>query len=43
MFLLSDREPLGQLVVLDLRDPPACRVCQEREELVVSSEPKVTE
>lgn len=43
MFLLSDREPLGQLVVLELRDPQVCRVCQERGELVESPAPRVTE
>ena len=47
IWLTSDlhklREPLDHLVLLDLRDPPACRVCLEREELVASQEPRETE
>lgn len=41
--LMDPREPLDQLVLLDLRDPPVCRVCLEREELVVSQEQRETE
>ena len=37
------REPLDLLVVLELRDPPACRVCLERGELVASQELRETE
>ena len=39
----STREPSGHLAVLVPRGPQASRVCQEREELVVSLELRETE
>ncbi|KAK2851665.1 hypothetical protein Q5P01_007941 [Channa striata] len=40
---MGQREPLAQLVLPDLRDPPASRVCLEREELVESQDLRETE
>ena len=40
---LSTRELSGQLVLSEARDPPACRACPEREELVASPELRETE
>jgi len=41
--VMDPRELLDQLVLLDPRDPPVCRVCPERGELVASQDPKETE
>lgn len=41
--VMDPRELLDQLVLLDPRDPQACRVCPEREEPVVSLDPRETE
>lgn len=41
--VMDPREQLDQLVLLDPRDPQACRVCPEREELVASQGPRETE
>lgn len=43
VHLVFVREPLDQLVLLEARDPQACKVCQEREDPGVSPEPKETE
>lgn len=40
---MDPRELLDLLVVLEPRDLPACKVCQEREELVAFPGPRVTE
>lgn len=41
--VMGPREPLDQLVLLDPRDPPACRACPEKEEPVASQDPRETE
>jgi len=41
--LMDQRAPSGQPVLQELRGPQVCRACQEREELVVSPEPRETE
>lgn len=41
--LMDPREPSDQMVLQGPRDPQACRVCPEREELVASLEPRETE
>lgn len=38
-----NREPSGPLVALELKDPPACRVCLEREEVLAFLDPRETE
>lgn len=43
IFEIKFREPLDQLVLLDPRDPQACRVCPEKEEPVASQELRETE
>lgn len=40
---MDPRELLDQLVLSEARDPPACRECLEREELVASLELRETE
>ncbi|KAG7269269.1 hypothetical protein CRUP_024896 [Coryphaenoides rupestris] len=40
---MDPRALLDQPVLSEARDPPACRECQEREELVASPEPRETE
>lgn len=41
--LVHNREPLDLLAPLELKDPPACRVCLEKEELLAFLDPKETE
>ncbi|CAL8250632.1 unnamed protein product [Arctogadus glacialis] len=41
--LMDPREPSGQLVLSEARDPPACRECPEREEQGASPVPRETE
>lgn len=41
--LVFIREQLDQLELLEVKDPQACRVCLEREELEASQEPRETE
>ena len=41
--MLVPREPSVLLVAPELKDPPACRVCLEREEALAFLDPKETE
>lgn len=43
LLLLHNREPSVLLVPLELRDPPACRVCLVKEEVPAFLDPKETE
>lgn len=43
LFLLCNREPSDLPVLAEPKDPPACRVCPEREALLAFLDPKETE
>lgn len=42
-FCCVNREPSGLLVPLELKDPPDCRVCLEKEEVLAFLDPRETE
>lgn len=39
----ANREPSGLLGALELKDPPACRECLEKEEVLAFLDPRETE
>lgn len=41
--LVHNRVPSDPLAPLELKDPPACRVCPEKEEVLAFPDPKGTE
>lgn len=43
LFPVHNREPLVLPAPLELKDPPGCRVCPEREEALAFLDPKETE